>query len=687
MGYAQRLVGLILAQERARGNSLVDEKVYRDEPILRTGADLLADAAHRDAAARRDRDGAGARMHAERTADQRASVRRSADKRVAPYAWEQVCPAVPTSPATKPVVELPPTLKELRALEQEADAFILAENQLFVDQALLAASYEDDYAFTGSFQHYFPTYRAMDDDQLRGYFAWRTKLRRGKLERTELSFAFVHLYELINGIGATGIVDPRQGFDDLTRFCRDYGELDPRIERHARAWCRDYALYHDLREEAERLAYETGGMFDRDRDEALALLQAFEAQDGGAEEEGGAEAAGTNGPQSRPAIRAKASGPEDEAADGTTAKAAGGSATDERLFDALAALSSYRVDQSHLLKEDPDALRAVTCGTWRALSRYYRAKRKRTLFEHLFGVVSAIPHALFRSAIFRPREKHPDTVVEIGTITRFICENGRWRCERLHQISARSRQLGSLLKAVDGRLRERLGTGGRLKDASAPKYVCRIIDRQIDELLAARKQREAEEERARQEAERRRIKIDFSKLSGIRAEAALSCEALLVDEERETKMGIGTVAQDAATVESDAAGGRGAVGGRRETVDRHDGASSIPITAQDTAKAASKAPPISTTPAPAESGSVAASVAPSPFSSVETTYLRFLLAGAPASERHAALQGAGISEAMMIDAVNEKALDEIGDIIIEEGPDGPELLEDYVEDVRGFVQA
>ena len=44
MSYAQRLIGRILADERARGNRLADEKVYRDEPILRTGADLLKDA-------------------------------------------------------------------------------------------------------------------------------------------------------------------------------------------------------------------------------------------------------------------------------------------------------------------------------------------------------------------------------------------------------------------------------------------------------------------------------------------------------------------------------------------------------------------------------------------------------------------------------------------------------------------
>ena len=38
MSYAQRLVSRILEDERPRGNRLADMKVYRDEPILRTGA-------------------------------------------------------------------------------------------------------------------------------------------------------------------------------------------------------------------------------------------------------------------------------------------------------------------------------------------------------------------------------------------------------------------------------------------------------------------------------------------------------------------------------------------------------------------------------------------------------------------------------------------------------------------------
>ena len=637
MGYAQRLIGRILADERARGNRLADQKVYRDEPILRTGADLLKDRTRNGASAEHSSKLSSGEMlatsffrghpaRAGQTSPRTASTTHRRGDRVASYAWEQRTTSVNDAYESSPSVELPPLLQELRALERKAAELILAENQLFVEQALLAASYEDDYEFHGTVQRYFPTYRGLTDQQLRGYFAWRTKARKGNLEKTSLSFAFLHLYELANSIGPEGTTSSEQGLRNLEGFYRAYAKLDERIERYAREWCRDYAIYHGLHKDAERLFYEASGKAGRTHDEALAVLQDFEEQ---ATREGEAPANSL--------------------------------ISDARLFDALAALSSYRIDQSRMLREDEEALRSITCGMWRSLSAYYRTQRKHSLFESLFGMRAAMPHAMFRSAVFLPQGKHPDTVMEIGPVTHFICANGRWRCERLYHVTDRSRKLGALLKAADDRLRERLGVETRLKDVSAPKYVMRIIDKQIDAAMEKRQAKAEAKERARLEAERRNVSIDFSKLSGIRAEAALSCEALLVDEER-AEAGPTPTAAHIEAIEID---------------EIQVGPSTSPHAEE--APFLSEAEPENDQHSP---------VAPtSPFSPAETAYLRCLLSGAEAAKRKAALADAGISEPMMMDALNEKALDEIGDVILEEGETGPEILEDYLEDVRRIVEA
>ena len=67
----------------------------------------------------------------------------------------------------------------------------LSEAELFYRQGLLMADFEDDCPYNGTFKSYFPTYNAMSDRQLRGYFTWRAQVRRGTVEETSTSFAFL----------------------------------------------------------------------------------------------------------------------------------------------------------------------------------------------------------------------------------------------------------------------------------------------------------------------------------------------------------------------------------------------------------------------------------------------------------------------------------------------------------------
>ena len=66
----------------------------------------------------------------------------------------------------------------------------LSEAELFYRQGLLMADFEDDCPYNGTFKSYFPTYNAMSDRQLRGYFTWRAQVRRGTVEETSTSTTF-----------------------------------------------------------------------------------------------------------------------------------------------------------------------------------------------------------------------------------------------------------------------------------------------------------------------------------------------------------------------------------------------------------------------------------------------------------------------------------------------------------------
>ncbi len=536
-------------------------------------------------------------------------------------------------------VELPPLLQELRSLEREDAAFLKSRDWLFVRQAKLAADYEDDFVFEGTFQHYFPTYQTMDDRQLRGYFAWRTKARRGRLERTSLSFAFVHLYELLNGVGAS---TPEAGFEALRSFVCAYRALDSRIDRYARMWLHDYVVYHGLNRSLLEEAGETTGSHagsERSLDEALAVLVAAEG----------------DGARNRQALGGENAAPD--------------TSSDERLFTALCALSSYHLDTSRFCREEPELTRRAACETWRALGAYYRAHRKRSFFESLFGNRFEVPYPMFRSAVFYGETRHADAVYEVNPVRRFTCRNGRWSEEAYHEAKGCSKDLGRVMKALDRTLRQACGSKHQLKAERVPKYVQDILKRVVERVLEERRQAE---ERARAV----RVEIDFSKLQGIRAAAATTRESLLIDEEREDSGEGDSFAPVAgapsphAEASSPEAAQSGAAAG--PGLERAPGAAISQLEREGVGEEAPPSPP----PTSANAAGLTAD---------EVAYLRCLADGAPAEERAVVLKRAGIIESLMVDAVNEKLYDLVGDIVIEDAGEGPALVEDYVDDVKGYA--
>ena len=95
-------------------------------------------------------------------------------------------PNVPT-PTPKPPPKL---LSAMRSLVTTSQDYWQSRSELFLKQARLMASYEDDYVYNGTVNQYFPTYDSLSDAQLRGYFTWRTAVRRGQIERRGMSYAF-----------------------------------------------------------------------------------------------------------------------------------------------------------------------------------------------------------------------------------------------------------------------------------------------------------------------------------------------------------------------------------------------------------------------------------------------------------------------------------------------------------------
>lgn len=511
----------------------------------------------------------------------------------------------------------------------------LSEAELFYRQGLLMADFEDDCPYNGTFKSYFPTYNAMSDRQLRGYFTWRAQVRRGTVEETSTSFAFLYLYELICGIG---VDNPLDGFNKIKAFWDVYRAFEPGIDRFARVWLQDYAVFHGL--DPKLLRDSKTVMFDN----ALIELRRA-ARDL------------VPAPSSQTPKRRKTSEP--------TLPLPPDEVREERLMAAINALSTYNLSSSRLDRSHHRDLRHVACAVYVRMARYYDTHRKTGIVASLFGEETAMPYTMFASAVFFAPERHEDCEYRLDPIHIYRCQNGFWECMRIHGSRQKSSKLGEMMRACDQRLRLALDPAHPLKEEKVPKYLAKIIDDEIVAWLSW--------DAAHQPV---KIDIDLSQLGHIRSAAAQTREALLIDEERE----------DGASAEAEAADSG-------QPVAEPVADAMVEAVAAAAGQDESDEPTISTE----QFGVVAPLLAPTPAFAAATpadatnelapaanAYLRALLEHNAVQAESAVVQSEQ-SEDMLVDTINEALFDLVGDTVIEFSAAGPQIIEDYEADVRGYL--
>lgn len=93
------------------------------------------------------------------------------------------------------------------------------------------------------FEQYYPTYDSMNKYQKSWYFYWRTEVRQQHYLDTDLSYIFVHLYEILNGLGWATASD---GFDQMVRLWIAYRERFPKLDNYLQEWTLEFARFHKL---------------------------------------------------------------------------------------------------------------------------------------------------------------------------------------------------------------------------------------------------------------------------------------------------------------------------------------------------------------------------------------------------------------------------------------------------------
>jgi len=133
--------------------------------------------------------------------------------------------------------------REEREIDWRENFRYVSREEQFVQQAKELEGETGETAEFVPFQTYWPTYAEMQPAQLKWYLHWRGEVRAGRYPDTDLSYLFVYMYELIHGIGWR---KPSQGLDLLFRVWREYRERYPKLEVYAREWLYDFALVFGL---------------------------------------------------------------------------------------------------------------------------------------------------------------------------------------------------------------------------------------------------------------------------------------------------------------------------------------------------------------------------------------------------------------------------------------------------------
>lgn len=137
------------------------------------------------------------------------------------------------------------TFDKMRAIGKKPDKYgswYISDKRAFIEQAEFMKDFTDDFNEIIPFDVHYPAYDIMDDRQLRTYFTWRTEARKGNVKNVSMAYALCFTYELLNEIGTDS---PESTMDKLIALWTDFRNFDSRLDNYMRNWTRDFYIVHN----------------------------------------------------------------------------------------------------------------------------------------------------------------------------------------------------------------------------------------------------------------------------------------------------------------------------------------------------------------------------------------------------------------------------------------------------------
>ena len=503
---------------------------------------------------------------------------------------------------------VPEQIRRMKNLYQYGSGSFRQICKNFYVQGKFMEDYEDNAPWDGVVSTcYWPTYHNLSLAQLRGYFTWRTELRKGNYRKHCETFVSMYLYELLNGIGTKSVEDSLHKMEEFEKGYIDAGFSDRYLRGRLHRWMLELAVLNGLAPDITR-KYADSDMLEKDAAvEILRYPEKFSAQE---------------------------------------------------VFNALCVFGGKKTAESKVIQEHGTEAINFFAAVWCLASAQYR-KDGEPLFQLCFGIPSAREWRPLESTFYYDNysnsKKRKSVTYKLNPSRTYLFKRDRWY-EVAHQNYDIDRKIiVNLLQETDRRLRLYLKTGHPLKERKEAAWAVPYIEAVIE---ADRK--------AKLEAARPKVSIDFSGLDKIRKDALETQDNLLTEEETQCTPEFNAVNKAV----------RKSAGSKKRT---KENSAARKNTAAVLSVAAS--PHLAS-----EQSEAAVLAAPSntsvPLDGMQMQLLRMLLRGEPVQELIAAQHG---MPSVIADAINEALFDLIGDTVVECDGKTITLVEDYRDDIIGIL--
>ena len=303
-------------------------------------------------------------------------------------------------------------------------------------------------------------------------------------------------------------------------------------------------------------------------------------------------------------------------------------AGDKALFEAIAPLSAYHIKDSRLYKRHPEMVTIVCGRIIRGTAPIIEARFKQPIERLYVGELREVPQQLFHGAVFYRRYPYRKRFYPATEMRGYSCLRGIWKKEMYCSViddGKRGELAGKLLRETDRLLRLSMKGEGKLSKRMQDAELTAVIQKEIDRYWVEQREAKlaAEREAAREAAQRARaeVEVDLSRLDRIRSDADAVREALLTDDDR------------------------------AEALQSDEKQAAQPETA---------------------------AAADTSFTEQERRFLRLLIEG---GDWASYLRDIRVPVGVMTEGINEKMMEELQDVVVADRGQGPEVIEDYLDDV------